>query len=58
MKKSYLKDGSRVFATGVFLIWDAKNKKYIVDSFEDDIFYDGISVQTDENDLPYLEFEE
>jgi hypothetical protein len=45
--KNYLKKSDRVFSTGVFLILD-ENGRFQVDGFEDDTYYNGQLVNTDE----------
>ena len=54
VKKVYLVEGNRVFATGVFLLY--QGNKFVVDGFEGDTFFDGETVEDIEN-IPYIETE-
>ena len=54
VKKVYLVEGNRVFSTGVFLVY--QDNKFVVDSFEEDTFFNGETVEDIEN-IPYIETE-
>ena len=46
-----INNGDVVFATGVFLTRDTTiNGGWLVTGFEDDTFYDGVNVNTDQTD--------
>lgn len=52
--KRYLKKGDRAYTTGAFVIWDGE--KFILDSFDDDIHFEGELV--DFAYAPYVELNE
>ena len=61
MEKYYIKNGDRVFATGVFLIRDDKQPSgWSVDGFEDDTYFDGANIQDigSGDNKPYIGGEE
>ncbi len=44
-----LKDGDRIYATGVFLVKDSNTPSgWIVDGFEEDSYHDGKHVETEQ----------
>ena len=54
MAKKFIKNGEKIFATGVFLMRDTSVKGgYVVVSFEDDSFFEGKYVNDVENE-PYI----
>ena len=58
-EKKYIENGDRVFATGVFLIWDDKNKTWIFDGFEEATYGPhGLSIDYDEKEKKYYEEKE
>lgn len=56
MKRIYLEDKDIVFATGVFLRLKDKDRNiWEVQGFEDDLYFQGKVVNTDENGEYYIE---
>jgi len=52
MAKIYLKKGDKVFTTGAWLLWDGE--KLVLDEIDEDTFFDGQLVNTDENGKYYI----
>ena len=53
--KRIIKDGDLVFATGVFLVKDSTvDGGWVVDSFEDDTYFDGELINWDEEERVYF----
>ena len=45
--KQYLKEGDRVFCTGCHLVYQGYPNSFVFDGWEDEVFYDGLPVETE-----------
>jgi hypothetical protein len=53
--KRFIKDNEKVYTTGAYLRWDAKDHSFRLYSLDDDTFADGELIGFDEMGLPYIE---
>jgi hypothetical protein len=52
-KKIYLKTGDKCYTTGAYIRWNGKNFDLV--ELDEDTFYDGIAIDFDDNDKPFID---